>query len=97
MVNPAVILKEILDGNNKEEICGLSLIQKEQFSEAVPTKEIQLIGDLMQIESTGKEGIMSSKVQNNWDKSEQSSGTRKPLLDCTNAPNSVGKMVADGE
>lgn len=96
VVNPAVILKEIPDGNNKEEMCGLSLIQKEQFSEAVPTKEVQLIGHLMLIESAGKEGIMSGKVQNNWDKSEQS-GTRTPLLYCTNAPNSVGEMVADGE
>lgn len=62
VVNPAVILKEIPDGNNKEEMCGLSLIQKEQFSEVVPTKEVQLLGDLMLITSVGKEEIMSSKV-----------------------------------
>lgn len=40
---------------------------------------------------------MSSKVQNNWDKSEQSFGSRTPLLDCTNVPNSVGEKAGNGK
>lgn len=51
----------------------------------------------MLIEFGGKEGIMSNKIQNNWDKSEQSFGNRTPLLDCTNIPNSVGEKVENGK
>lgn len=61
MDDVAVILKEILDGRNKEEMCCLNLKQKQQISEAVPTKEVQFLGDLMLIESTKEEGILSSK------------------------------------
>lgn len=50
----AVILKEIPDSRNKEEMCGLNLKQKEQISEAVPTKEVQFLGGLMLIESAEK-------------------------------------------
>lgn len=61
----AVILKEIPDSRNKEEMCGLNIKQKEQISEAVPTKEVQFLGDLLLIESTKEEGILSSKRQKN--------------------------------
>lgn len=94
---PVVILKEVLDSRNKVEMQGLSLKQKEQISEAVPAKEVQFLGDLMLLESTEEEGILSNKGQKIWDKSEQSSGNRTPLLDCTNAPNSAREVVGDGE
>lgn len=97
MINHAVILGKILDGNNKDEMRGLSLIQKEQFSDIVPPKEVQLLGNLMLIESAEKVGIMSSKIQNNWDKFEQSFGSRTPLLDCTNVTNVVREKVGNGE
>lgn len=47
----AVILKEIPDGRNEEKMRGLNLKQKEQISEAILTKEVQFLGDLMWIES----------------------------------------------
>lgn len=78
-------------------MCGLNLKQKEQISEVVPTKEVQFLGDLILIESTKEEGILSSKGQKNWDKSKQNYGNRALLLDSTNASSLAGEVVGVGE